>query len=144
MKRFLFGLVILISVVANAGGSGEGSVHTTVLNCSRLSPVQEGEASASLHLSSGLLKMGFSNHVNDFNVSFEPIKVISSLQEISELKVKNGLIVVESLNRNLSITLDPIDILASSGTVIGQLEVNGQSMQGSCSVDLNNLRLALK
>jgi hypothetical protein len=143
MKTSLIGLVILISAMANAGGSGEGSVDTTVFTCSGLSPVKEGVATASLHLSAGQLKMAYSNHVNDFNVSFEPIKVIASIRQAAELKVQHGLIVIESLNKNLSITLDPIDLLSSAGTVTGDFEVNGQAMQGSCSVNLNNLRLAL-
>jgi hypothetical protein len=144
MKTSLISLVILISAMANAGGSGEGSVNTTVFTCSGLSPVQEGVATASLHLSADQLTMVYSNHVNDFNVSFEPIKVITSIRQVADLKVQDGLIVIASLNRNLRISLDPIDLLSSAGTVIGDFEVNGKALQGSCSVNLNNLRLALK
>ncbi len=87
--------------------------------------------------------MGFSNHVNDFDVSFEPIKVITSLNESSQLVVQGASIVAESANRDFKITINAIDVLASHGSVVGQIEVKGQSMQGNCKVNPHNLRLAL-
>lgn len=144
MKASLVSFVIFMSAIANAGGSGEGSVNSAIFYCDQLMPVQEGEAFASLHIAENQLKMAFSNHVNDFSVSFEPVKVISRIVETAELKVHDRLIVIESLKKNLSITLDPVELLASTGTVTGHLEVKGQTMQGRCSVNLNNLRLILK
>jgi hypothetical protein len=147
MKTLILGLVTLLSVTSHAGGGGgfgSGPIDTTVLSCFQLSPVQEGVATAGLHIADNGLRMGFSNHVNDFNVSFEPIKVITQLTASALMSEQGGLLVAESANQDFKITISAVEVLASTGSVIGQIEVRGQLMQGSCSVNLNNLKLALK
>ena len=147
MKTLILALVTLLSVASYAGGGGgfgSGPVDTTVLSCFQLSPIQEGVATAGLHITETGLRMGFSNHVNDFNVSFEPVKIITSLTANGQLSEQGGLLVAESADQDFKITISAVEVLASSGSVIGQIEVKGQLMQGSCSVNLNNLKLALK
>jgi hypothetical protein len=145
MKTLIMSLVTFVSITSNAGGFGQDSpVDTTVFSCFKIAPVQEGVAVAGLQLSGNGLQMGFSNHVNDFNVSFEPVKVIAKLNAAAQLREQSGLLVAESENKEIKITISAVEILASTGTVSGQIEANGQAMQGTCSVNLNNLKVALQ
>lgn len=146
MKTLMMSLVLLLSATSHAGGGGGFGtpIDTTVLSCFQLLPVQEGEATAGLHLTEKGLQMGFSNHVNDFNVSFEPVKVITRIKEAAQVTKQEGLLIFASMNGNLRITLDSTEVLASTGVVDGQVEVQGKLMQGRCSVNMNNLKQALK
>lgn len=147
MKATILSLLVLLSATSHAGGGadfGSGPIDTTVLNCFQILPVQEGEATASVHLGDNGLKMGYSNHVNDFNISFEPVKVIERIIDAAQLITQGRLMVFATVSQDLSVTIDAIELLASTGTVVGQIEVNGKKMQGRCSVNLNNLKQALK
>ncbi len=146
MKSLLITLISLLTTSAHAGIStdGTGFMDPTIFNCSSLSPVQEGVATAGLTLAEQGIKIVYSNHVNDFNISFSPIKVLDSLSALASVQIEDSAVVAQSLNGDFKISVPLADVVLNFGTVDAQFELNGKSMVGRCSYSLNNLRTALQ
>lgn len=147
MKSSLICLLLLTSTVASAGIGG-GFVDPTILSCSP-SPVKEGVATLSVyHTEQKTVKAVYSNHVNDFNVSFEPVKVIEKNQEDVVLSIQNNMIALDTLTGQIKLTLNPVDIVMSGslfGTIRSEILINGKVMKDDqCSYNLPNLSKALK
>lgn len=146
MKSLCITLISLFTTSAYAGIStdGTGFMDPTIFNCSSLSPVQEGVATAGLTLTEEGIKIVYSNHVNDFNISFSPIKVMDSLSAPASVQIEGTAIVAQSLNGDFKISVLLADVVLNFGTVDAQFEFNGKTMTGRCSYSANNLRTALQ
>ena len=146
MKLLWITLISLLTTSANAGIStdGTGFMDPTIFNCSSLSPVEEGEATAGLTLVDEGLQIVYSNHVNDFNISFSPIKVVDSLSAPATVQIEDTAIVAQSFNGDFKISILLADVVLIFGTVDAQFELKGKAMKGRCSYSANNLRTALQ
>ncbi len=146
MKSTLMGLILIMSLTSHAGGgTGQGFIDPTVLSCGSIDPVQEGVASLSLYITeSNTVKIAYSNHVNDFNVSFEPVKIIETLNESAKLSIVGNMILAESQSGKLRLIMNPLDLVTKTGDLDVEINLNGKVMTDSCMVSLNNLRNALK
>lgn len=148
MKKYILSLMLVVAASTSFAGivDGGGADQFTAVFCGTLSPVAKGRAEASLAIHNGQAKIYFSNVVNDFEVSFDPIEIVAQAEDTITVSQQAGSVVAQANNQDLKMTITFGDFpdTVTVGLANAVIEHKGSVMSGTCTVTSDYFAQLLK